>query len=135
MFKKLLDNQPFSMDLSLLILRVCMGAFMLTHGWPKLANFNKRVETFRDPIGLGSELSLILTIFSEFFCSILLILRVYTRLALIPLIITMSVIAFVVHGTDSFGEKEKALLFLVAYVALFLSGPGKFSLDNRLIKS
>ncbi len=135
MFKRLLSKQPYSIDLALLILRISSGGFMLTHGWPKLANFNKRLETFRDPIGLGSEASLTLTVFAEVFCSLLLIFGLYTRLALIPLIITMSVVAFIVHGNDSFGEKEKALLFLATFLTLFLSGPGKFSFDNRLRKS
>lgn len=135
MIKQLLSKQPYSIDLALLILRISSGGFMLTHGWPKLANFNKRLETFRDPIGLGSEASLTLTVFAEVFCSLLLIVGLYTRLALIPLIITMSVVAFIVHGNDSFGEKEKALLFLATFLTLFLTGPGKFSFDNRLRKS
>jgi putative oxidoreductase len=135
MFKKLLSKQPYSVDLALLILRVCTGAFMLTHGWPKLANYSERLEKFRDPIGLGSEVSLTLIVFAEFFCSIFVILGFYTRIALIPLIIGMSVIAFVVHGNDPFGDKEKALLFLSIFVVLFLTGPGKISFDNRLRKS
>lgn len=135
MVKKLLSKNPLSIDLAVLILRVCTGGFMLTHGWPKLANFGERMEKFRDPIGLGSELSLTLTVFAEFFCSILLILGIYTRLALIPLIITMSVVAFIVHSNDPFGDKEKALLFLSAFIALFLAGPGKFSFDGRLKNS
>lgn len=135
MLKKLLSKQPYSIDLAILILRVCMGAFMLTHGWPKLANYSERLEKFRDPIGLGSELSLTLTVFAEFFCSIFIMLGLYTRIALIPLIIAMSVISFVVHGNDPFGDKEKALLFLSAFVVLFFTGPGQFSLDNRLRKS
>ncbi len=135
MFKKLLSKQPYSIDLAILILRVCIGAFMLTHGWPKLANFSARLEKFRDPIGLGSEVSLTLIVFAEFFCSIFVILGLYTRIALIPLIIGMSVIAFIVHGNDPFGDKEKALLFLSTFVVLFLTGPGKISFDNRLRKS
>jgi putative oxidoreductase len=112
-----------------------MGGALLTHGWPKLTNFSERMEKFRDPLGLGSELSLALIVFAEVFCSIFLMLGLYTRLALIPLIIAMSVIFFIVHGNDPFGEKEKAFLFLAAFLTLFFTGPGKFSLDGRLRKS
>lgn len=107
---------------------------MITHGWSKLMNFKERLSTFSDPIGLGSEVSLTLIVFAEFFCSLFLILGLYTRLALIPLIIAMIVVAFIVHGDDPFGTKEKALLFLVAYLSLFFTGPGKYSLDSRLKK-
>jgi len=135
MIKRLLSIKPYSIDLALLILRLGTGCFMITHGWPKVINFNKRLSTFSDPIGLGSEVSLTLIVFAEFFCSLLLILGLYTRLALIPLIFAMCVVAFIVHGDDPFGSKEKALLFLAAYMALFFTGPGKFSIDGRLIKS
>ena len=135
MFRRLLSKQPYSIDIAILILRVSAGGFMLTHGWPKLLTFNKRLETFRDPIGIGSEASLTLIIFAEVICSLLLIFGFYTRIALVPLIIAMSIVAFIVHGNDSFGEKEKALLFLGAFLTLFFSGPGKLSLDDRLRKS
>jgi putative oxidoreductase len=135
MFKRLLSIKPYSIDLALLILRLGAGGFMIVHGWSKLINFNKRLSSFSDPIGLGSEASLTLIVFAEFFCSLFLILGLYTRLALIPLIVAMCVVAFIVHGADPFGTKEKALLFLVAYLSLFFTGPGKFSFDSRLRKS
>jgi putative oxidoreductase len=50
-------------------------------------------------------------------------------LATIPLIITMSVAAFVAHGADPFGKKELALLYLVIYLFLLFAGSGKFSID------
>lgn len=134
MLKRLLSSKPYSIDFALLILRVGAGGFMITHGWSKLMNFKERLSTFSDPIGLGSEVSLTLIVFAEFFCSLFLILGLYTRLALIPLIIAMIVVAFIVHGDDPFGTKEKALLFLVAYLSLFFTGPGKYSLDSRLKK-
>lgn len=135
MFKRLLSTQPYSIDFALLILRLSSGFFMLTHGWSKLSNFDKRFSSFGDPIGLGSEASFTLTVFAEFFCSILLIFGLYSRFALIPLIITMCVVVFIVHADDPFGTKEKALLFLATYVTLFFAGPGKFSADSRLRKS
>lgn len=87
---------------------------------------------FGDPLGLGSELSLALTVFAEFVCAILLILGLATRLATIPLIITMVVAGFIVHGNDPFGKKEMALLYLAVYFVLLITGPGKYSLDNSL---
>ena len=130
MKKWILSAKPISIDLGLLLLRVALGAGMMTHGLPKLMNYSERVEKFSDPIGLGSEFSLILTILAEVFCSLLLMLGLYTRLVLIPLIITFIVVAFIVHGADSFGQKEKALLYLIPYLVLMLTGPGKFSLDR-----
>lgn len=84
---------------------------------------------FYNFLGLGDELSLLLIIFAEFFCSILLILGIATRAVVIPLIIGMLVIICMVHGDDPFRDKEHGLLFLVPYIVLFITGPGKYSLD------
>jgi putative oxidoreductase len=123
---------PTNISIALLLLRVVAAAFMLTHGMPKLMNMIAGTSKFGDPIGLGKDVSLGLTVFAEFACSILLLLGLVTRLALIPLIITMAVAAFVVHGSDSFGKKEMALIYLVIYVTLFITGPGKYSIYNAL---
>jgi putative oxidoreductase len=71
-------------------------------------------------------------VFAEFFCSILLILGLFTRLAAIPLVIGMAVAAFVVHGADPFAAKELSLLYLFIYVALIFTGPGRHSVDYVL---
>lgn len=122
-------------DFALLLLRAITGGFMLiAHGLPKLnLLFASGEISFPDPLGIGTFPSLILTIFSEFFCSLLLIFGFLTRASLIPLIITMIVAAFVYHSADSFAQKEKALLYLVIYIFLFLTGPGRYAL-NKIIK-
>lgn len=122
-------------DFAIFLLRVTSGAFMLlAHGLPKLNRlFSSGEITFPDPLGIGTVPSLVLAVFSEVFCSILLIIGAFTRVSLIPLIITMFVAAFIHHAGDPFLQMEKALLFLVIFVALFLTGPGKFAL-GRFIK-
>jgi putative oxidoreductase len=113
-----------------LILRIIGGGFMLTHGVPKLMKVINGNMEFSDPIGLGVGPSLFLTVFAEFFCALFIFLGLGTRLASIPLFITMFVAAFVAHGDDPFARKEKALMFLLVYLALFLFGGGKYSIDN-----
>ena len=65
-------------------------------------------------------------------CSILLLLGLFTRFATITLIICMLVIAFVIHWSDPLGDKEHALLYGFGYLTVFLAGPGKWALDDRL---
>ena len=132
LFQTKLNNT--SIDLSLLLLRLATGVFMLTHGFPKLQRLLAGEMQFGDPIGLGPEVSLVLAVFAEVVCSILIVLGLGTRLAAIPLIVTMAVAAFIAHGADPFGRKEMALLYLVGYVVLLLSGSGKFSVDRIISK-
>src|SRR5688572_16663349 len=118
-----------TVDLGLFILRVGISLLMLPHGWSKLQRLNEGAGEFYNFLGLSSELSLLLVVIAEFFCSILLILGFGTRIILIPLIIAMIVVVFIIHGADPLGDKEHGLLFLVPYVTLFITGPGKHSFD------
>jgi putative oxidoreductase len=115
----------------LLVLRVGIGSFMLFgHGWAKLSQFSEYAPKFADPYGLGATASLVLAIFAEFFCSTAVILGFLTRLATVPLIITMATAAFIIHGGDPFGRQEMALMYLVVFLTLLVTGGGRFSLDS-----
>ncbi|WP_114748600.1 DoxX family protein [Pleomorphovibrio marinus] len=128
------SNRPIATDIALLLLRVGSGLMLLTHGWGKITNFSERLNSFADPIGLGPALSLQLVIFAEFFCAIFLALGLMSRAVLIPLLINMAVITFIVHGDDPFNKQELPLFFFISFLVLFLTGPGKFSIDNLILK-
>jgi putative oxidoreductase len=118
-------------DLGLLAVRLLAGGMMLTHGIPKIDRlFGEGPVKFADPFGLGPEISLVLVIFAEVACSLLVMVGLKTRLATIPLLITMLVAAFYIHGADPFGEKELPLLFFTLFVSLLVSGPGNFTIDR-----
>ena len=121
-------------DLALLLLRVFGGAFIMTHGVPKVMKIINGNWGFANPIGLGPEVSLALTAFAEAVCAIFIILGLKTRLATIPLIIAMAVAGFIHHASDPFSGKEKPLLFLLIFIVLAFTGAGKHSLDQRLSK-
>jgi len=135
--KSLFDpgNYPAKIDMLLLIVRLAAAAFMLTHG---LGKFSKLVAPgpveFSDPLGIGTTMSLFLTVFAEVFCSALLILGLATRLATIPLIITMLVTVLIVHLEAGFGKQELPLLYFIIYLVLLIAGPGKYSMDNWIYK-
>jgi len=122
-------------DLGKLILRIIGGGFMLTHGIPKLMKLINGNMGFADPIGIGMTPSLILTVFAEFFCALFILVGFKSKLASIPLMITMLVAAFIHHGSDPWGKKELALLYFAIYLAIYTFGSGKYSLDNTFNKS
>lgn len=119
-------------NIGLLILRLAAGGLMLVHGIPKLQQLLSGNFSFVDPLGVGEATTLILAVFAEVICSVLIILGAATRLATIPLIATMAVAAFIVHSADPFQQKEMALLYLVLYITILVFGGGKFSLGKYL---
>lgn len=134
MIKKILSTKvsDTQLNVALLILRVTVGVLMAHHGYGKLTHFNEYSEKFMDFLYLGPKVSLGLAVFAEFFCSLLLIAGLFTRLAIFPLVITMAVAAFKAHGGDVFGDGEMAFLYFAIYVALFLKGAGAYSVDKFL---
>ena len=143
-----MERQDLAQSIGLLILRVGIGGYMLTHGWGKLqmvlaGDFGK----FGDPIGLGSGLSLVLVTIAEFLCPLAVMFGFATRVAAAVTVVSMSVAAFVAHGADpwtmergyqlfmageakSWASKEPALLYLIPYLALIFTGAGGFSVDG-----
>lgn len=123
-------------DLGLLIFRISIGAIMLFgHGLGKFQKVLSGVEIkFLDPFGLGATASFYLATFAEFFASGLIILGLFSRLSTISLIITMGVAAFISHADDPFVKQEKSLLFLFSFILLFITGPGKLSIQSLIDK-
>ena len=125
------SKQVMATSLGLLILRVSVGLMMaFSHGLGKVQKYmNTDDVQFLDPIGLGASTSLLLAGGTELVMSLLLVVGLMTRLACVPLIFTMIVAVFIVHSGDPFSKMEFGLLYLFPYIAIFLMGPGKFSLD------
>jgi putative oxidoreductase len=144
------ERKEMSASIGLLILRLGIGGYLITHGWGKLQMLLAGgAEKFGDPIGLGSTLSLALVTTSEFLCALLIILGLATRLAAVPVVISMAVAAFVIHAGDpwtmeaaanaffsgaskTWFSKEPALLYLIPFLSLVFTGGGKISLDGLI---
>jgi len=104
------------------------------HGWGKAVGFADKASSFPDPIGLGSELSLLLVVAAEVFFAGLLVLGFLTRFACLPLIIAMVVAVFIHHSGDPMKVKELGLVYLLSYLALLISGAGHYSVDRCIRK-
>jgi putative oxidoreductase len=143
-------RQEIGLSAGLLILRLGVPGYLLTHGWGKVQMLLAgQLDQFGDPIGLGSPTSLVLVAFAEFFCALLVAVGLATRLAVVPVVVAMGVAAFVAHGGDpwtmgagaalfmsgaaeSWASKEPALLFLIVFLALGFTGAGRYSLDHLI---
>lgn len=131
MFYRFLFPQSFrgkGVSLLILLVRVFFGVLFFTHGLDKMMNFNSLVDTYPDVLGFGSYMTLMVSIFCEFCCSLFLIAGLLVRVMTIPMIIAMGVAFFDVHDA-MMPEGELALIYFIMFTLLFLTGPGKFSID------
>lgn len=124
---------PISIESAAVLLRVWLGAMMITHGFGKVFGDNSKffagVEKMGFPLpeffGWAAALS-------EFAGGIFLILGLFTRFWSLMALATMAVAGFIRHADDPFNNKELAFTYLVISGVVFLLGPGRASLDRLL---
>lgn len=133
-------NKDVLINSGLLVLRVGIGIIFIFHGLPKLMG---GVETWTQ---LGSTMSMVGITFAPTFWGfmaavaeaiggVFIILGLLHRPVALMLVGTM-IVAVVMHVTadDPFGIYSNALKGLVVFIALVLTGPGKYSLDYMFIR-
>lgn len=131
MFYDFLFPQHFrgkGVSLLLLVVRVFFGVLFFTHGLEKMMNFQQLSDSYPSVLGFGSYMTLMVTIFCEFCCSLFLISGLLTRIMTLPMILAMGVAFFDVHDA-MIPEGELALIYMTVFIILFLTGPGRYSMD------
>ena len=122
-----------SCDVGLLFLRVSGGLFLLcVHGMPKLLDFTAQLQLIEDPFHLGSHLTLILAIFAEVLCPLLVVAGVLARLACLPILFVLLVALLLVHPQWTVAEGQFGWLLLILFTTVFIAGPGRLALNTRL---
>lgn len=123
-----------SFNIAVLIIRVTFGLLLLiNHGIDKLKHFAERQHNFADPFHIGHMPTLMLSLFAEVFCTVFLVLGLFTRIMAIPVVINFAVIVFIVNKGYS-GPAELGILYFAAFFSILLMGPGKYSIDGAMGK-
>lgn len=115
----------------ILFLRLFFGILFFVHGLDKLVNFNALSYTYPSVLGFGSYMTLMVSIFCEFCCSMFLVAGLLVRITVLPMIASMAVAFFDVHDA-MMPEGELSLIYLIVFVALYFTGPGRYSLDYMI---
>ena len=119
-------------DLGLLFLRVSGGLFLLwVHGLPKLLNYSAELQRIEDPFNLGAHVTLMLAIFAEVFCPLLIISGALVRLACLPILSVLLIAMLVVHPQWTLAEGQFGWLLLIVFTSVFIAGPGRLALNVR----
>jgi putative oxidoreductase len=121
-------------NLGVFVLRLFGLLLLLDHGLGKIVHFSNLEYSFYDFLNIGHRWSLILCIFAEVVCAGLLTLGLFTRFAALILVVNFSVASFMALKGQPLEHRESALVFLIAFVALLLTGPGKYSVDGAMGK-
>lgn len=124
-------------DMGLLLLRAGVSlSLFLKHGWEKLSGYSRMVQHFPDPIHIGPHASLAYALVTDGICTILIAAGLFTRPASALLLINLLTAFFFVHHGAFFtdGHTELVAVYILVFVAIVVSGPGRFSVDTRMKK-
>lgn len=126
-------------NVGVLLLRLFVGAGMLTHGIPKLlggAEFWSNLGGVVQKIGVPGPSAFwgFMAAFAESFGALFILLGFLTRIGAFLLVINMSVAAFVAHAGQGFSARELALFYLLGALLFLFKGSGRYSMD-RWIRS
>ncbi|CAI8751690.1 putative oxidoreductase [Pseudomonas marginalis] len=125
-------NESRHQDLGLLFLRGSGALFLLwVHGLPKLLNYSEQLKQIEDPFHLGAHATLLLAIFAEVLCPLLIIAGVLVRLACLPILAVLLIAMVVVHPEWTLLEGQFGWLLLIMFTTLLISGPGRLVLSQR----
>jgi putative oxidoreductase len=121
------------LDFGLFLLRVWFGLLLFAkHGFDKAMNFNRLSPHFADPFHIGPTASLLLVLFAEVVCALLVALGLWTRIAAAVVVINLTVAFGFAHHFQLFGQHngELAFVFLGGFLVVCVCGPGRWSLDR-----
>ncbi|QHF44512.1 LysR family transcriptional regulator [Pseudomonas sp. S35] len=125
-------NESRHQDLGLLFLRASGALFLLwVHGLPKVLNYSEQLQMIEDPFHLGAHVTLLLAIFAEVLCPLLILAGVLVRLACLPILAVLLIAMVVVHPQWTVFEGQFGWLLLIIFTSVLIAGPGRFVLGQR----
>ncbi len=132
--KKSKGSGSSATDFGLLILRVSLGVILFVkHGIEKATHFSSMATHFPDPVHIGAHASFIFALISDAICSLLVVLGLGTRVAAFLIVVNLGVAFYFVHHLAFHSDHgELILAYLGGFLALILTGAGRFSLDCKL---
>ena len=129
-----LDFIPANPDMAWLLLRIWLGlSLFVRHGIEKIISFADMQSHFPDPLHVGRTPGLVFAFLSDSICSILVMAGIFTRLGSAVIAMNLLIVFIFLHGF-SFSQEHGQLVYvyLGGYLAILLSGGGKYTLDRKL---
>jgi putative oxidoreductase len=132
----LLSPSPIALNRGVAIVRIVFGLLLIYHGHevfrPALMKGYTEWETFKNSLGsimpyVGKS--------AELVAGICLLLGLFTRPACIVVVATFGYITFFIGHGHFWYEDQHPFMFLLIGVLFFFTGPGAWSVDERLFNA
>lgn len=134
LYRRLVGALSHTHSLVLLLIRLVIGIVFVQSGWGKLHNLPKVIEFFESLKIPAPQIQAPFVASTELICGGLLVLGLATRLASLPLIITMIVALVTAKKEDISGFTDLFAIYEFLYILMMATlisfGPGRWALDR-----
>jgi putative oxidoreductase len=122
-------------DLSMLLFRMGISIeLIVVHGFKKLGVGVTEAEQIPNPLNLPEVFNHGFAVASSLFFPIFVIVGLFTRLAIVPMLTVTLTGYFVLHWNDSLLVKDVPFMYSVVYLLVLALGPGRYSIDYWIYK-
>lgn len=124
--------------LPLLLVRLSLAAVFVPSGWGKLHDLEK-VTAFFVELGIPApHLNAVVVSITELVCGSLLLVGLVSRLAAMPLVVSMTVAIITAKAPDLHGVVDlfsvDEFIYIVMAIVVIVLGPGAVSVDAQLAR-
>jgi putative oxidoreductase len=135
--QRMIDTNPAGkgLHLPLLVFRVLLSLeLMYAHGLKKLGIGVAEAEQVPNPLHLPETLNNLFALSANLIFPVFVILGLFTRLAVLPILAVTLTGYFVLHLHDAPLVKDAPFMYSLSFLLVFFLGAGKYSLDHKIAK-
>lgn len=127
-------NSAIVFNISMLLFRVILSLeLMVVHGFKKIGINVAVPEQVPNPLHLPEALNNIFAVSANLFFPVFVILGLFTRIAIIPILAVTLTGYFVLHWNDALLIKDTPFMYSLSYLLILALGPGKYSVDYFIV--
>jgi putative oxidoreductase len=107
---------------------------ILVHGLKKLGLTGGDAEVVPNPLHLPEAFNQLFATAANLVFPLFVIVGLFTRIAILPIIAVPLTGYFIVHGHDPLLVRDVPFMYSLSYLLVLLLGPGKYSIDYLITR-
>ncbi|HZH97213.1 MAG TPA: DoxX family protein [Flavisolibacter sp.] len=124
-----------SFNIVMLLFRIALSLeLIVVHGFKKVGLNVAAAEKIPNPLQLNEALNYTFAVSANLVFPVFVILGLFTRIAILPILAVTVTGYFAVHWNDPLPVKDMPFMYSLSYLLVLVLGPGRYSIDYFIDK-